>query len=220
MWSNAAESFNNWIREARHLPITQLMDTIREKIMEKMSKRKTKSSAWVGELCPKMEKRLMSEFKDSKHWIVSQSDDNIFEVWSHPSVLVDIGNRSCSCFQWQLNGFPCPHAVVAFRNSGKNVYDYIEPFYHVMKHRAAYERSIHPIPTVAKPKFTPSDYLIAPPVYKRPPGRPKRKRIPSKGEVVQHIRCVRCGKMGHHNRKTCKEAMQQTRCQLYLISER
>ncbi|KAL7201335.1 hypothetical protein ACSBR1_033102 [Camellia fascicularis] len=154
-----------------------------------------------------MEKHLMSEFKDSRHWIVSQSDDNIFEVRSHPSVLVDIGNRSCSCFQWQLNGFPCPHSVVAFRNSGKNVYDYIEPFYHVVKYRAAYEGSIHPIPTIAKPKFTPSDYLIVPPIYKCPPGRPKQKRIPSKGEVVQHIRCGRYGKMGHHNRKTCKEAI-------------
>ncbi|CAL5395991.1 unnamed protein product [Camellia sinensis] len=207
MWSNAAESFNNWIREARHLPITQLVDAIRGKIMEKMSKRKVKSSNWVGELCPKMEKRLMSEFQDSRHWIVSQSDDNIFEVRSQPSVLVDLANRSCSCFQWQLNGFPCPHAIVAFRNTGKNVYDYIEPFFHAVKYREAYEGSIHPIPTVAKPNFTPSDYLIAPPIYKRPPGRPKRKRIPSKGEVVQHIRCGRCRKMGHHNRKTCKEAM-------------
>ncbi|KAL7236207.1 hypothetical protein ACSBR1_019463 [Camellia fascicularis] len=42
MWSNAAESFNNWIREARHLPITQLVDAIRGKIMEKMSKRKVR----------------------------------------------------------------------------------------------------------------------------------------------------------------------------------
>ncbi|GMP87338.1 hypothetical protein CsSME_00039753 [Camellia sinensis var. sinensis] len=110
-------------------------------------------------------------------------------------------------FSMATKGFPCPHAVVAFRNSGKNVYDYIEPFYHVVKYRAAYEGLIHPISTVAKPKFTPSDYLIAPPIYKRPPGRPNRKRIPSKGEVVQHIRCGRCGKMGHHNNKTCKEAM-------------
>ncbi|KAL7198799.1 hypothetical protein ACSBR2_021157 [Camellia fascicularis] len=67
MWSNAAELFNNWIREARHLPITQLVDIIRGKIMEKMLKRKVKSSVWTGKLCPKMEKRFMSEIKDSRH---------------------------------------------------------------------------------------------------------------------------------------------------------
>ncbi|KAL7263223.1 hypothetical protein ACSBR1_001404 [Camellia fascicularis] len=185
IWSNAAESFNNWIWEACHLPITQLVDAIMGKIMEKMSKRKVKSSGWVSELCPKKE----------------SSDDNVFEVRSHPLVLVNIGNRSCSCFQWQLNGFPFPYVVVAFRNSGKNVYDYIESFYHVVKYRTAYKGSIHPIPIVEKPKFVASEYLIAPPIYKRPLGRPERKRIPSKGEVVQRIRCGHCGKMGHHNRK-------------------
>ncbi|XP_028075410.1 uncharacterized protein LOC114277679 [Camellia sinensis] len=211
MWSNATESFNNWIREAHHLLITQLVDAIRGKIMEKISNRKVKSSGWVGGICPKMEKLLVSEFKDSRSWIVSQSDNNIFDVCSQPSVFVDIGSRSCSCFQWQLNGFPCSHAVVTFRNSGKNVYGYIESFYHVVKYKATYAGSIHPIPTVEKPKFTTSNYLIAPLIYKRPPGRPKQKRIPSKGEVVQLIRCGHCGKMGHYNRKTCKEPMKRTR---------
>ncbi|KAL7161277.1 hypothetical protein ACSBR2_041845 [Camellia fascicularis] len=154
-----------------------------------------------------MEKILVHAFEDNRSWIVSQSDDNVFEVRSHPSVLVDIGRRSCSCFQWQLNGFPCSHAVVAFRNSGKNIYDYIKSFYQVVEYRAAYAGSIHPNPTVEKPKFTVTDYLIGPPIYKRPPGRPKQKRIPSKGEVVQRIQCRRCDKMGHHNRKTCKEPM-------------
>ncbi|KAL7224730.1 hypothetical protein ACSBR1_026083 [Camellia fascicularis] len=47
MCSNAAESFNNWIQEARHLPITQLVDAIRGRIMEQMSKRRVKSSKWA-----------------------------------------------------------------------------------------------------------------------------------------------------------------------------
>lgn len=104
-----------------------------------------------------------------------------------------------------MNGFPCSHAVVSFRNSERNIYDSIEPYHHVSKFKASYSESIHPIPTVEKPVATPTDYLIAPPVVKRPLGRPKRKRIPSRGEVVQRIRCGRCGKMGNHNRKTCKE---------------
>ncbi|KAL7193848.1 hypothetical protein ACSBR2_025477 [Camellia fascicularis] len=45
--SNAAESFNNWIQEARHLPITQLVDAIRGQIMEQMSKCRVKSSKWA-----------------------------------------------------------------------------------------------------------------------------------------------------------------------------
>ncbi|KAL7164611.1 hypothetical protein ACSBR2_040497 [Camellia fascicularis] len=205
MCSNASESFNNWIRTARHLPITQLVDAIRGQLMEQMAKRKAKCSVWRGELCPQMATTLELVFKTSRSWIVSQANENVFEVRSRPSVLVDIG--ACSCFQWQLNGFPCPHAVVAFRNSGRNIYDHVVPFYRVTEFRAAYSGTIHPIPTARKPNFLVADYLIALSTVKRPPGRPKRKRIPSKDEVVPCIRCGRCGKMGNHNRKTCKEPM-------------
>ncbi|KAL7180554.1 hypothetical protein ACSBR1_043704 [Camellia fascicularis] len=117
--------------QARHLPITQLVDAIRGQLMKQMAKCEAKCSLWRGELCPKMVTTLELAFKTSRSWIVSQADENVFEVRSHPSVLVDIGARTCSCFQWQLNGFPCPHAIVAFRNSGKNIYDHIVPFYRV-----------------------------------------------------------------------------------------
>lgn len=109
MQSNAAKSFNNWIRKARHLPITYLVDAIRGQIMEQMVKHKAKCSMQVGELCPKMEKNLDSVFKNSKLWIVSQVNENVFEVLSHPSMSVDINAPTCLHFQWQLNGFPCPH---------------------------------------------------------------------------------------------------------------
>ncbi|KAH7845889.1 hypothetical protein Vadar_007058 [Vaccinium darrowii] len=36
MWSNMAECFNSWIEKERHLPITQLVDRIRLKMMELM----------------------------------------------------------------------------------------------------------------------------------------------------------------------------------------
>ncbi|KAI8537027.1 hypothetical protein RHMOL_Rhmol10G0303000 [Rhododendron molle] len=50
------------------------------------------------------------------------------------------------------------------------------------------------------------DFLLLP-LCKKPPGRPKNKRIPSRGENVTFIRCGRCGKMGKHNCQTCKDAM-------------
>ncbi|KAL7207328.1 hypothetical protein ACSBR1_029313 [Camellia fascicularis] len=179
MWSNAAESFNDWIRAPHHLPITQFVDAIRGQIMEQMAKCKAKCSVWGGELCSKMETILESAFKTSGSWIVCQADANVFEGCSHPLVL----------------------------KSGRNIYDYIDPFYHVTEFQVAYSGSIHPIPTVRIPNFSSSDYLIAPPMMKQPPQRPKRKRIPSKGEVVTRIRCGWCGKMGNNNRKTCNEPM-------------
>ncbi|KAL7207324.1 hypothetical protein ACSBR1_029309 [Camellia fascicularis] len=133
--SNAAESFNSWIREARHLPITQMVDSIRTKIMNQMSKRKRKSAAWPGVLCPKMEARLVKAYNKGRAWIVSQSNDNVYEIHSYPSVLVDVDRRTCS---------------------------------------------ITPIPTVEKPSFQLDDFVIHPPVIKRPLGRPKKKRMLSR----------------------------------------
>ncbi|XP_028084578.1 uncharacterized protein LOC114285698 [Camellia sinensis] len=210
MCSSAVKSFNNWVGQARHLPITRLVDMVRGQIMEQMSERRVKCTKWASVICPKMEKKLVSAYNDSRAWCVSQANDDVYEVHSYPSVLVDVVKQTCSCFQWQINGFPCSHAVVAFRNNGRNIYDSIDSGFYIETFRATYSRTIYPIPTVERPTFNPNEYLIAPPTVKRPPGRPKRKRIPSKGEVVQRICCGRCGKLGNHNRKTCKEPLQTT----------
>ena len=205
MCSNAAESFNSWVREARNLPITRMVDSIRTKLMRQMAKRRDASHMWTGTICPKMEDRLEKTFNEGRSWKVSQSNADVYEVHSFPSVTVDIGRRTCSCFKWQLNGFPCAHAMVAVRKSGRDLKTLVEPYFHVSEFRATYASSIFPIPTVEQPPFNPNDYIIKPPAVKRPPGSPKKKRILSKGEHVQQIRCGRCGRMGNHNRKTCNE---------------
>ncbi|XP_028073479.1 uncharacterized protein LOC114275683 [Camellia sinensis] len=183
MCSNAAESFNNWVGQARHLPITRLVDMIRGQIMEQMSERRVKCTKWVGVICLKMVKKLVAAFNDSRAWC------------------------------WQINGYPCSHAVVAFRNSGRNIYDSIDAVFYIDTFQATYSGTIYPIPTVERPMFNLNELLIAPPTVKRPLSRPKRKRISSKGEVVQRISCGRCGRLGNHNRKTCKEPL-QTVCRM------
>ncbi|KAF5933759.1 hypothetical protein HYC85_029930 [Camellia sinensis] len=49
-------------------------------------------------------------------------------------------------------------------------------------YRAAYSDAIFPIPLVEKPPFDPTDFTIYPPTVKRPPGRLKKNRIPSRGK--------------------------------------
>ncbi|KAL7194752.1 hypothetical protein ACSBR1_035064 [Camellia fascicularis] len=144
MSSNAVESFNSWIREARHLQITQMINSIQTKIMRQMAKRRCKAQAWRGVVCSKMEDRL-----------------------------------------WKMKGFPCAHVVVAIRNSGRNLYDLVAPYYYVTAYQNSYAYNINPIPTVEKPPFRAEDFVIQPSAVKRPPGRPKKKRMLSKGEQVQ-----------------------------------
>ncbi|KAL7185433.1 hypothetical protein ACSBR2_027385 [Camellia fascicularis] len=173
--------------------------------MDQMSKRKRKATAWPGVLCPKIESRLVKAYNKGRAWLVSQLNEDVYEVHSYPSVLVDVGRRTCSCFQWHIKRLLCAHTMVAICNSGRDLYDLVEPYYHVSEYRLTYASSITPILTVEKPPFSIEDFVIHPPVVKRPPGRPKKKRILSKGEKVQQIRCRRCQRMRNHNRKTCKE---------------
>ncbi|XP_028117453.1 uncharacterized protein LOC114315084 [Camellia sinensis] len=187
MCSNVAESFNNWIKKARHLPITQMVDAIRTQIMNQMSDRRGASSSWAGVICPKMEYKLEMAYKKGRSWTVSQSNNDVYEVHSHLSVLVDIGRRTCSCFQWQINGLPCEHVVVAIRNSGSDLNALVDPYFYVTNYQSSYSEAIFPIPTVEKPQVIPGHYGILPVTVRRPPDRPKKKRIPSKGEEVQQI---------------------------------
>ncbi|KAK9273681.1 hypothetical protein L1049_018491 [Liquidambar formosana] len=205
MWSNAAESFNSQIREARHFPIIKLIDAIRVLLMNQMTTRREISRNWPTVLYPKIDSRLEEEIRKGRTWIVRSSGQDIFEVQSYPSVSVDIQRRTCSCYQWQINGFPCAHAAQALQKSGKNLLDYVERYFHTWCYFSAYSQSVFPIPTVGIQDYPASGCVIRPPSSKKQPGRPKKKRIPSKGEKVNQIRCGRCNKIGNHNKKTCKE---------------
>ncbi|KAH7852232.1 hypothetical protein Vadar_022187 [Vaccinium darrowii] len=206
MWSNMAECFNSWIEKERHLPITQLVDRIRLKMMELMCFRRETAAKWRHVICPKMDEALTNAFQESKSWEVKFCSSDVLEVLCDPSVMVDIGRRTCSCTQWQLNGVPCVHAVCAIKKSRRALNDCVDRYFHVECYREAYSRSIMPIPMLWKPEGVSGATILAP-LSKKPPGRNKKKRIRSFGEKVKSIKCTRCGKRGSHNRRSCKEAL-------------
>ncbi|XP_028110616.1 uncharacterized protein LOC114309115 [Camellia sinensis] len=49
--------------------------------------------------------------------------------------------------------------------------------------------------------------VVLPPLSRKQPGRPNKKMIRSNSEKVRQIICGRCGKVGNHNKKLCKEAL-------------
>ncbi|KAI8550162.1 hypothetical protein RHMOL_Rhmol06G0083500 [Rhododendron molle] len=58
MSSSAVESFNNWILKAREMPVFNLVDELRRKIMKQMAARRVKSMKWNLVICPKMDLKL------------------------------------------------------------------------------------------------------------------------------------------------------------------
>ncbi|KAG5553484.1 hypothetical protein RHGRI_011382 [Rhododendron griersonianum] len=95
--------------------------------------------------------------------------------------------------------------VCAIYNSGKDLQNYVDPYYMVETYREVYLLPIYPIPTLGKPAPGGNEDTILPPLSRKPSGRPRKKRLRSNGEKIRPIQCGRCGKVGRHNRKTCKE---------------
>ncbi|KAH7842355.1 hypothetical protein Vadar_004352 [Vaccinium darrowii] len=204
MSSSLSESFNSWIREEQHLPVTQLVDRIRVKIMEQLSARHEASLKWNQVVCPTMNEDLNVSFQTCKSWTTSKSSVDVYEIHCDPSFSVNIAKRTCSCGQWQFKGFPCCHAVCAIFNSKKQLNLYVDPYFYVSTSEV-YSKSIFPIPTLWKPAAVVNDDTILPPLSRKPLGRPRKKRIRSNGENTRPLKCSRCGKIARHNKKTCIE---------------
>ncbi|KAK9283357.1 hypothetical protein L1049_011599 [Liquidambar formosana] len=132
------------------------------------------------------------------------SSDSVFEVHSYPSVTVDILNCTCTCYQWQINGFPCAHAVVAIQTSDIN--DYVKDYFYTSSFCEAYSQPIHPISTALKVGVREENCeFVLPPNMRQPTGRLKNRRIPSRGEKIRQIKCGRCERLGTHTKKTCQK---------------
>ncbi|KAF3559282.1 hypothetical protein F2Q69_00011795 [Brassica cretica] len=91
---------------------------------------------------------------------VIQIGENEYEVRNKTgrSFHVNLGSRSCSCFEFQMLAIPCSHAIAA-----------------ALKAKTATSGGI-PMPAIV------SDLHLAPPATRRPPGRPKKLRYFSRGE--------------------------------------
>ena len=204
MSSNCSESFNKWILEERHLPITACLDKIRVKLMKLMSERRDLAGCWNSILCPVNENRLRKLHLDGATWFVIKSSKYVFEVHSPIRQVVDLYSRVCSCNMWKINGFPCAHAVRCILSCEKlNVYDYIEDYFKVVYFQASYSHAISPVTNFMKDDVLPEDVDVAPPIGRRMPGRPSASnRIKSSGKITKTIRCSLCKKLGH-NKRTC-----------------
>ncbi|KAL6132074.1 hypothetical protein ACLB2K_070445 [Fragaria x ananassa] len=147
-----------------------------------MSERSVESKSWTTKLTPKMEKRLKEQFDKSRVFRVIASHENVYDVRNDKySYSVDFSTRTCSCVKWQINCFPCAHALAAIQGARLDVYDFINPYFTAEYYRMCYSFSITPLSNVdAFCSFT-EDFIL-PPVTKRPAGRPKSKRIASAGE--------------------------------------
>ncbi|XP_062102908.1 uncharacterized protein LOC133813891 [Humulus lupulus] len=191
---------------ARELPITSLIEAIREMLQRWFSTRKEAAinqfvevTKWAND---EMEIKLDVAFRmkvDAMKSSVTYGD-RVF--------VVDLEQHMCTCNEFQLEGIPCAHAIATIESKYLDKYKFCSNWYKNSVLKQTYAGSINPLPDKVDwsvPDEIKGDSMKAP-KFKVKQGRPKKKRIPSTGEFPKHVRTVKCGNCGTlgHNRKNCK----------------
>ena len=165
-----------------------------------------------SELCPKIRKRLYKEKWACSKWLACWAGRAKFEVKSGlESFIVDLEEKKCSCRKWDIIGIPCCHAISCIFFNREDAEKYVNASYKRTTYIDCYEPIIEPIngQNMWKASGLPP---VQPPIKRRPPGRPKKKRALEPDEPRSHRKnrglgiskqCKLCGKLGH-NKRSCK----------------
>ena len=147
----------------------------------------------------------------NRYWDVIPSGFQELEVRSGNEAFgVNITTRKCMCRMWELSGIPCIHAVAAYAHLGRNPEEGVHEWYSQERWFQAYQFSIRPVYGSIMWKRT-RDPLLLPPLIRRMPGRPKKKRFIAPSENNSQVSrrgrimtCTNCQQKGH-NKASCKK---------------
>ncbi|KAI3868658.1 hypothetical protein MKW92_007451 [Papaver armeniacum] len=205
--SSVDEYVNNWLKDEKRMPVSALVNTIRLKMMEMISKRHKISETMTSRLTPQYESKLKELTDEGNSWNVIPAGNTLFEVVADHRYAVNLDTFHCSCNMWKVYGFPCSHAIQCILLSGKQVYDFVQPYFTSSWYKTLYSFAIHPVPDFEKENEISNDVRVIPPPVKKNPGRPKTERflpmsVKMKNEK-RKIRCGNCKRLSNHNSRTC-----------------
>nr|XP_009623537.1 uncharacterized protein LOC104114728 [Nicotiana tomentosiformis] len=100
---------------------------------------------------------------------------------------VCILEKTCSCGRVQIDELPCLHAWAVLKSKFLMLEDYCLDYYKLKSVIMAYEVPVYPLPDRSEWNIPAhiSEEVVLPPKWKRPPGRPKKKRDKPLSELLQ-----------------------------------
>ena len=218
--NNLAECFNAKVRKIKGLHLVEMLDKIRQMIMEKFELRQRIAAAkFVGhKIIPSVMKKLLAKTRGLKMTMIRRAPfeaevtakDRENREWRYP---VNLEKKTCSCRQWQISGLPCIHAlffITSLRGPAAEIDQYVDEYYSVAKFNATYAENVPSIESQYQWDIIDPGFILHAPLQTRAPGRPKKTRIRSSAEGTglgpRKRKCGRCGELGHFASK-CKNAV-------------
>ncbi|RVW64516.1 hypothetical protein CK203_040357 [Vitis vinifera] len=199
----SSENYEDWLwflqklkgilqdkEEERHYTIFNLVMTHMDKFAHLACDHIGSTENWKAVIGPKTEEKLLENIIKSGSLPVYPYVGGVFKVFNM-KVYVDVNlrERTCTCKAWQMAGIPCEHACAAIRQMKQDVYEYVDSYFKLPMQElicSGHFNSIpnHNMPIVdadgcvrdAQGRLYPS---LKPPCSKRPPGRPRHRRIES-----------------------------------------
>jgi hypothetical protein len=117
--NNLAESFNAKVRKIKGLHLVEMLDKIRQMLMEKLELRQRISAAkFVGhKIIPYVMKKLLTKTRGLKMTMIKCAPfeaevtayDRENKQWRYP---VKLEKMTCSCRQWDITGLPCIQQLI------------------------------------------------------------------------------------------------------------
>lgn len=178
--NNISECFNNWIKDYKDLPVVDLMDKIREKIMEKIATRQDIANRLEGHILPSV-----------LHELNMKSRGLNYDFSKSGLLAAEISGTTNEGKTWR-NGDTSNLLMV-------KIEDFVDDYYSVERFKLAYQFEVIPMGDKSQwPKNDPGFEMVPPPL-ERPAGRPRKQRIKASGEPGKRgpYQCKRCFKFGH-----------------------
>ncbi|XP_058765308.1 uncharacterized protein LOC131638780 [Vicia villosa] len=234
--NNMCEAFNMAILEYRDKPIITLLEGIKHYITTRIVKQKNLMSRFRGTICPKVEEIIEKLKRAAGGWTPTWHGDDSFNIFSVTNGIdtfeLNLQRHHCACRKWALSGIPCVHAIVCILHNKAELFPFVSQYYRYV-FTLLFEHSAAIVCTIRKrksnflatysyivlpsngPRLWPAattGEMINPPVMRRAPGRPKKKRNrandePTSSNVLPRnlttVKCKSCGTLGHNSR-TCK----------------
>ncbi|XP_019244570.1 PREDICTED: uncharacterized protein LOC109224444 [Nicotiana attenuata] len=211
MTSNIAESLNAVIKDARELPVVELLEYMRTLLERWTNEKLLNAKGMFTYLRKKYNKELENNRTLLQRMRVRPSTNHIHTVIDGVKrFIVCLQNKRCTCGQFHLDELPCAHALAALRHMNESYENYCSPYYTRESLLKTYEISVDPLPDESKwnvPQHI-AEEVVMPPTRKRQPGRPQKQRYKPYDEVNANKYKVSCGKCGveGHNKRSCRNA--------------
>ncbi|XP_026429461.1 uncharacterized protein LOC113325715 [Papaver somniferum] len=165
-----SKAFNKWITDLKCFPICQWVIGFEAKLIRLFRTRRRNGWLWKNkDILPRASKKLKEKLKEQFR--------NVVEL--ERGQMVDLGQRLCSCGEWQISGIPCVHAMVVLTKNKPPLFKrYVHKCYTVKKYRTSYAGIINPMASMTVWRQE-TRTIMNPPPLKVPKGpsykRPRRR---------------------------------------------